>query len=313
MSNDEANMSSGPGSRSRALSPHVPLETVVMLVNPASGSVGPKAADEAMEIFESYGLNPSIRLFEPGRFDEIIDQALADKPDVIVVLAGDGTAGTIASRAGADGPVIAPLPGGTMNMLPKALYHTVDWKHALHDTLSQGRLQKVAGGEIDGHRFYCAAILGSPALWAPAREAMRGGRLNLAWRYAQRALSRSFSGHIRFAADGSRERRAICLTLISPVISEAVDESDGLETAILNPADAGEAVRLAAHAVLDDWRRDPSVATHPARRISLRSRSRIPAALDGEIVNLGRRAEVRYIPQAFRALVPPPPITKPEG
>ena len=28
--------------------------------------------------------------------------------------------------------MIAPLPGGTMNMLPKALYGTADWKLALN-------------------------------------------------------------------------------------------------------------------------------------------------------------------------------------
>ncbi len=112
---------------------------------------------------------------------------------MLLVLAGDGTAGTIASRAGPDGPLVAPLPGGTMNMLPKALYGTGDWQAALRTALSEGAPQYVAGGEVQGHVFYCAAILGSPALWAPAREAVREGRFAQAWTYARRALKRSFS------------------------------------------------------------------------------------------------------------------------
>ena len=36
-------------------------------------------------------------------------------------------------------------------------------------------MRPVAGGEVDGRPFYVAAILGSPALWGPAREAIREG------------------------------------------------------------------------------------------------------------------------------------------
>lgn len=295
---------SEPAPQTPALSPHVRLQSVVLLVNPMSGSVGPSALDEATEIIASYGLKPSVRRLDRGQFDETIDQAMAEKPDVILVLAGDGTVGTVAARAGADGPLIAPLPGGTMNMLPKAIYRTADWKQALRQTLEQGQPQPVAGGLINGHAFYCAAILGPSALWAPAREALRGGRMNLAWRYAQRALRRAFTGQIRFAMEHQRERRATNLLVISPVISRQVEAHEGLEVAVVNPADAAEAMRLAAHAVFDDWRHDPSVDTRPTRRLTLRSRSLVPAILDGETVNVGRAAEVRFVPCAFRALAP---------
>jgi diacylglycerol kinase family enzyme len=51
----------------------------------------------------------------------VIDSA----PDAVLVLAGDGTARAAAEMAGPDGPLIAPLPGGTMNMLPRASMATV--------------------------------------------------------------------------------------------------------------------------------------------------------------------------------------------
>lgn len=305
----EAETDSGPDADIRALSPHVPIRSVALLVNPLSGSVGPNALDEATALVQSFGLTPQVYRLDQGQFDDTISQALAGKPDVVLVLAGDGTAGTIASRAGPDGPLIAPLPGGTMNMLPKALYHTLDWKLALQRTLEGGRPRAVAGGEINGHAFYCAAILGASALWAPAREAVRGGRLTLAWRYAVRALKRAFSGQIRFGLDGKRERRASNLVIISPTISLKVEE--GLEVAAVNPADAAEALRLAAHAMFDDWRHDPAVDSRATRNVSLRSRVRIPAVLDGETVSLGRAAQVRYLPCAFRALVPDPSEPEP--
>ena len=216
----------------------------------------------------------------------------------------------MASRAGPDGPLVAPLPGGTMNMLPKALYGSADWKTALKVALEEGAPHSVAGGEVsDGdtsRAFFCAAIFGSPALWAPAREAIRVGKLGLAWAYARRALKRAFTGRMQFALDGQRPRRAEALVLISPMISRAMDEDTGLEAAAMNPADAAQAFRLAAHFGLDDWRQDPAVTTRATRRVQLRARSRIPAVIDGEPMLLRHEARVRFIAEAFRALAPIP-------
>ena len=296
------------------LTSHISLKRIVMLVNPLSGSVGPKAAEEAQSLLDGYACETSVITLEPGQFDDQVQAAFASRPDVLFVLAGDGTAGTIASRAGPDGPLVAPLPGGTMNMLPKALYGTTDWKAALKIALEQGAPQVVAGGEISDGRttqaFYCAAIFGSPALWAPAREAIRMGKLGLAWAYGRRALKRAFSGQMRFSLDGGLPRRAEALVLISPMISRAMEENSGLEAAVMNPADAGQAFRLAAHAVLDDWRQDPAVTTRATQLIAMRARSRIPAVVDGEPMLLRHEARVRFIRQAFRALAPTPPAAE---
>ncbi len=296
------------------LTRHAPLRRVIMLVNPLSGGVGQGAAEEAAAILGRYACEASVVSLEPGQFDAQIEAALEARPDVLFVLAGDGTAGTIASRVGPSGPLVAPLPGGTMNMLPRALYGTADWKAALKVALEQGAPQQVAGGEVsDGdtvRAFYCAAIFGSPALWAPAREAMRVGKLGLAWAYARRALKRAFTGQMRFVLDDRPARRAEALVLISPMISRAMEEDTGLEAAAMNPADAVQAFRLAAHAVLDDWRQDPAVTTHATRRVELRARSRIPAVIDGEPMLLHHTARVRFLPHAFRALAPLPPAAE---
>lgn len=292
------------------LTRHAPLRRVTMLVNPLAGGVGPGAAGEAGAILDRYACEASVVTLEAGRFDDQIAAALEARPDVLFVLAGDGTAGRIASRAGPDGPLVAPLPGGTMNMLPRALYGTGDWKAALKVALEEGAPQGVSGGEVsDGEftrTFYCAAIFGSPALWAPAREAIRVGKPSLAWAYARRALKRAFTGQMRFALDGRPPQRAEALVLISPMISRAMEEDTGLEAAAMNPADAGEVFRLAAHAVLDDWRQDPAVTTRATQRVDMRARSRIPAVIDGEPVLLRHRARVRFIRRAFQALAPIP-------
>lgn len=290
-----------------ALTPHAQIRHAVMLVNPLSGSVGPRAAGEAEALLGQYDLRAEVVSFEGGNFNQIIADAFAAKPDVIFVLAGDGTARSVASKAKPDGPMIAPLPGGTMNMLPKALYGTADWKLALKRALEEGEPQAVSGGEVQGEYFYCAAILGSPALWAPAREAMRTGKIKLAWQYGRRALKRAFSGRLRFALDGGEKRRTEALVLISPMISKAMEDPIGLEAAAMDPSDATQAFRLAATALFSDWRHDPAVSTRPAKRIEVRARSKIPAVIDGEPLLLKPEAVIRFVPKAFKALAPKPP------
>lgn len=299
-----------PASEARVLTSHVEIRRVVVLVNPLSGSTGPRAAAEAEAIMADYPCEAEIVSLEGSRMDAQIDEALASNPDVLFVLAGDGTARSVASRAGPKGPLIAPLPGGTMNMLPKALYGTADWKIALRAALENGSPQCVSGGVVEGEYFYCAAILGSPALWAPAREAMRTGKVSLAWAYARRAFKRAFSGRLRFSLDGGDKSKTEALVLISPMISRALDEPVGLEAAAMDPSDTGQAFRLAATALFSDWRQDASVTTRPAKKIDVWARSKIPAVIDGEPTLLPHETKIVFIAKAFQALAPEPPAAE---
>jgi diacylglycerol kinase family enzyme len=292
------------GARALEPAPEIASRRVEILVNPTSGGVGPKAAGECERLLETMGLSANIFEAKPPNVASAIASALEGKPDVLVILAGDGTARTAAALAGPHGTMIAPLPGGTMNLLPQALYGSVDWRKALSLALTQGVRRPVAGGLVGERPFYVAAILGSPALWAPAREAMRTGKLRLAYLYARRAARRAFSRRLRFRLDGQVEA-AEALTILSPLISKAMHEPTGLEVARLNLKDAGEAFRLAATALFSDWRTDPAVETASALTVSVWARNEIPAILDGEPIELGRELEIRFLPQAFTALAPP--------
>lgn len=283
------------------------LGRIEVIVNPRSGSVGATAPDELRRELETRGIDARMHICGEQDFDQMLDEVFGAQPDLVIVLAGDGTVRAVASRAGADGPLIAPLPGGTMNMLPKAVYGTADWKAALADALEGGQPVGIPGGKVGDEPFYCAAILGSPALWAPAREALREGKLGLGWARARRALRRAFSGRIRFRLDRGPLQRAQALVLITPLISTALTRQDGLEAAVMTTADAREAFRLAATAVFSDWRNDPSVETRVVKRANAWARSRIPAILDGETVRLSSDAQVTFQQVAFRALAPAAP------
>ncbi len=287
----------------------VRVRRVEVVVNPLSGSAGPDAPATAERILAEAGVAGRVRVPGERGLEACLRDALDAGPDLLAIVAGDGTARTGAELAGPDGPLVAPLAGGTMNMLPHALYGSDrDWQAALADILADGLEKPVAGGEVEGRRFYVAAILGSPALWAQAREAAREGDAKRALLRARRALQRAFTGRLRYSLDGSARRKTEALVLMTPLISKVMDEEEPrLEAAALDPSGALEVLRLGVHFAQGDWRADPAVAAGRCRTGRAWAGSRIPAVLDGEPARLDPTADFRFLPTAFRALVPCPP------
>jgi diacylglycerol kinase family enzyme len=282
------------------------IRRVEAVVNPASGSVGPEAAGQMEEMLAAAGLQARIVAPEPSDLTGALRRAVDAGPDLLVVLAGDGTARAAAELCGGEGPLLAPLPGGTMNMLPHALYGDRAWPEALTAALTEGEPREVGGGEVDGRFFLVAAILGSPALWAPAREAARDRRLKLAIMRARRAMARAFTGRLRYALDSGGRGKAEAMVFMCPLASKAMrDEEQALEAACVSPTGAGDALRLGLHAALGDWRRDPAVEIEHCRQARIWSSGHIPAVLDGEPARLASVAEVRFRPLAVRVLAPP--------
>ncbi|VFU09540.1 Diacylglycerol kinase catalytic region [Methylocella tundrae] len=279
---------------------------IAVVVNTAGGGVGPDAAAEMEAILAHSGAEIHLASVEPKDIDAAVRAAVETLPDLLVTLAGDGTARLAAELCGPDGPLLAPLPGGTMNMLPHALYGERDWREALASALSTGLARPYPGGTVGGRPFYVAAILGAPALWAPAREAVRYGNLKRAFLYAQRALARAFTGRLSFELDQGPRVKAEALMLISPLISELCPDHSALEAIALDPHHALEACRIGVNALLGDFRSDPAVSAQFCQSGRALSRRAIPCLLDGELHRLDREVEFKFLPRAFRALVPAP-------
>ena len=285
----------------------VTIRRVRAVVNPASGSVGAQAASELEALFAEFGLDHRVVTLAPRRAERGVRAALDAGPDLVVVLGGDGTARLAAEMCGAGGPLVAPLSGGTMNMLGRALYGETPWREALRGALEAGHARWVSGGEVAGRAFFCGAVLGAPALLAPAREAIRARALRRAWRRAVLAQRKALVSRLAYELDGETGQ-GVALSLRCPSVLADPDAPDGaLQAAVLDPpdADAGvkAAVRLALRNFLGDWRDDPN-ATTPCVRGRAWARSTIPIMLDGEIFRLGRTVDFGFRHHAFRALAP---------
>ena len=281
------------------------VKTVQAVINLASGSVQPGAAEEAQAIFDRYQVEAQVCASTVGDLEACLQAALAKSPDLLVVLAGDGTARRAAELCGPEGPLLAPLAGGTMNMLPHAIYGARPWQEALEDILAQGVERPLAGGRIGEHLFLVAAILGAPALWAPAREAIREGRAGVALQRARTAWRRAFSRRLRYVIGEGERAKGEAVIFMCPTASRALaDEAQALEAAGLDLHGALEAFRLGLRAAMGDWRDDPAVDLGLCRQARVWAAHGIPALLDGESVELGALAEIEFVPHVARILAP---------
>lgn len=279
---------------------------VEVVANLASGGVGPDAPQEIEKIFADHGMRAHVCAPETHDLTNCLRAAVDSAPDLLVILAGDGTARHAAELCGPKGPLMMPLPGGTMNMLPKTLYGQRSWQDALSAALAEGEERRLDGGEVEGRLFLVAAVLGSPALWGPAREAARYGEPVLALARARRALRRAFSGRLRYAIDGGEREKAEALVFMRPSASRALpNDAAALEAAALDVKGAGDVFRLGLHALVGDWRNDPAVTAKACRRARIWAAGGIPALLDGELVRLRNSAAVAYRADVVRALALP--------
>lgn len=282
------------------------ISRIEVVINTASGGATPAAAEEMRAILDERGLSANIQVAGGADVAELLQAAIDARPDLLIVLAGDGTARSAAELAGPDGPLLAPLAGGTMNMLPHAVYGAVPWPEALAEVLDRGVEKRIGGGRIDGRSFLVAAIVGAPALWAPAREAVREGKLGLAMARVRRAWGRAFSGRLRYSIDGGLRGKAEALAFLCPLASKALDDREqALEAAVIDARNVAEAARIGFNALIDDWRKDPAVKALACREARIWAAGRVPGALDGEPVWLPAKASVDWRPNVARLLAPP--------
>jgi len=282
------------------------VRTVEVVANVASGSVGKDGPAEIARILADFGLAAHVRAPETHELSASLRKAVDAAPDLLIVLAGDGTARAAAELCGPDGPVIAPLPGGTMNMLPHAIYGVRPWQAALTIALQQGYERPIGGGVVEGHSFLVAGIFGPPALWAPAREAVRYGKPRLAWLRARRALRRTFHGRLRYSLDGGPREKAEAMVVMCPLASRALsNDMQALEAAAVDVEGVADLLSLGFHAVTGDWRESPGVAAQPCQVARIWGAKGVPALLDGESVQLKSLAEARYTANVARILAIP--------
>jgi diacylglycerol kinase family enzyme len=276
-----------------------------ILLNTSSGGYDAKAEDDLEASLVAAGLK-SVRTWcgPGGSVDTALREVARSELDVLIVLGGDGTIRAAAEACGVGGPLLMPLPGGTMNRLSKAVYGARPWRQALRDTLATPVVQLVHGGSVSGHLFCVSAIFGGPTRMAEAREAMREHNLAKAIEKGMTALRRARSTdlHYRF---GAQEGVAEVVAVRCPLISRRLDpEEVVLEAIAIKLEGPADAIGLVLSAAFRDWRDDPTFTRAKLGSIDISSEQAIPALVDGEPFTLGELVHVDVVLDAFKALRP---------
>jgi diacylglycerol kinase family enzyme len=279
---------------------------VGVIINTSSGSYDSESEQKMLSILTGAGVvEPKVWCGEAKEMERFFAEAAGQKLEVLVVLGGDGTIRTAAEACAEKGSYLIPLPGGTMNMLPRALYGNVSWEEALKETLTAPSTRVLSGGRVSNKRFFIAAIVGAPALWTQPRESMREGNIADAIKKGSIAFRRMFEAKVQYLISGGAKGETEGVVLICPLISEEMSDSEqALEAATIDVESAAEVIGLATTAAFGKWRDDKNILLTKTKRVNVQSSKEIPATLDGEQVNLGRSAEIDFVSKALTVLVP---------
>ena len=242
---------------------------------------------------------------DTDQMERSFTEATRRKLEVLVVLGGDGTIRTAAERCGAERSYLIPLPGGTMNMLARALYGALSWEDALEKTLAAPSPKVLSGGCVADKQFFIAAIVGGPTLWTEARESIRERDIGDAIEKGTAAFRNMFETKVWYFISGEKKGEAEAVAVICPLISEEMSDSEqALEAAAIEVENVAEVISLLTVAAFGKWRDNRNIVLTKTNQVRVQSSKDIPAILDGEKVNLGRRAEINFVSKAVTVLVP---------
>ena len=285
---------------------HLSELKVGVIINASSGGYDLECEHKMVDILKGAGIvEPKVWCAEAKEMERSFAEAAGQKLEVLIVLGGDGTIRTAAEACAEKGSYLIPLPGGTMNMLPQALYRDVAWEESLKNTLAAPSLKVLSGGRVAGKQFFIAAIVGAPTLWTEARESIRERDIGDAIEKGTAAFRNMFETKVRYFISGKKKGEAEAVAVICPLISEEMSDSEqALEAAAIEVETVAEAISLLTVAAFGKWRDNRNIVLTKTNQVRVQSSKDIPGILDGEKVNLGRSAEINFVSKAVTVLVP---------
>jgi diacylglycerol kinase family enzyme len=236
--------------------------------------------------------------------------------DAVVVAGGDGTVACAAQELAGGVLPLGILPFGTMNLLAKDLRLPIGDLAAGLRVVADGRVRSIDVGEVNGHVFLCASMLGLPVRLGRYREEARGS--GLTWlRMAAAALALLVRGApVKGTLEiGGVAKRLRAMTLTVSV--NTMDEASGLAFArtsldggelgvyTVRPRGLAGTLGLALRLARGQWRQDRAIRERRAEAVTVGGRTRALKVMnDGEIFLLQLPLHYGIRPGALRVLAP---------
>jgi len=277
-----------------------PGASALVFFNEKAGSVTAADREKLVEALATCDIG-QIALIDAEKISRRLF-ARAKDFDVIIVLGGDGTARAAAEVAPRDGPPLILLPGGTLNILPRALYGERAWPEALAAALERGLVKRLPVGRANDEPFYVAALFGGTTQLVHVREAVREGKPLTAWRRLRIALKRSFTHTLRARIGKQRMKSIEAIGVLLPSFSGGIEAED-LEWVRLDAHHVLDLARVGIRALTAGWRNDPAIEIARTKTGDIdASLGYIHATLDGEPRRFYSRVHIKYDARGPRVL-----------
>jgi YegS/Rv2252/BmrU family lipid kinase len=294
------------------------IRRALLIANPASRR-GRFLSEVACRELTRRGIAVDVAFTErPGHAGEIAGDR-ASAYDVVFTLGGDGTVMEVAGALAGTGLPIAVLPGGTGNLIARALGIPFRVERAIA-ALTKGSESLIDLGRLDsGRRFAIAAGVGIDSIMIAETPSWLKRRLGvLAYtimgsRAALRAVVKREFFHARLTVDGivhERQAAAVMIANFGAVLGERIilgpdiRTDDGfLDGCIFSPRSMFDAFRIMWRLLRHDFRSDPCVLYCRGRDIRVETTPHLPAQADGELLGMTPFHAV-VEPLAARLLVP---------
>mgnify|MGYP001810175130 CR=1 FL=1 len=288
---------------------------IAVVANARAGSVARLGEDRIRQLVAAGSASCTLTWSEPEQLEEALDLAFSSGAAAVAVIGGDGTIRSAAKRSLQSGVPIAPLPGGTLNILPKLALGHADLEAAIEE-MPRWIVRDMDVGVIGGEPFFLTAACGFAGALARMREAWRPPRTWSAVSKATVACLQGFGpslrGGVRYQLGGDIWRNAHTLVLAVGSVERVVradlyqDKSHVTLQAWALAAQTPLQLLRTAWQATGNWRDAAGLDVGRAEVIGLRLGNKRPlVVLDGEPVRLSRASEARLMPGALKVLGPP--------
>jgi diacylglycerol kinase family enzyme len=283
---------------------------VVAVVNPRAGSVPADAKRLLTGKLDALGYTVDdvidLDLDDPRRQFEAIGQR---KPGLVVVWGGDGTHRTALNVLGGGNGDILLLPGGTKNLLSRSLHGGRRWDAVLEAAASSPLRRGLPAGRVGEQHFFCALVVGSPALFAEAREDLRAG--DLAGAIGDLGEAFKASAELRLAGSSSAGPRSEAAPLPASnaigVLVGPLSKDGQMQVAALPFTEETAQLSVLWATIQSSWSELSGVELRDAAWVTVSaSGSRLPAIADGEPIEVGNHLEAVYVENAATCIATAP-------
>jgi diacylglycerol kinase family enzyme len=275
-------------------------------------------AAQASAVFAAAGHALEARVIAGDDLIGVLAQVVADgRVEGLLVGGGDGTISAAADACFHSGKPLAVLPAGTMNLFARSLGVPLDLGEALA-ALASGTVRQVDIATANDRPFVHQFAVGIHTRLVRMREQLvyrsRMGKIIASGRAILRAVSQPpvFLADIE-TARGRERRSATGISVTNNPIGEGhvpfADRLDGgvLGVYLLRPLPPLALARFCIDVVVGHWKHTPEVSERAVSSVILsfpRRKRGAHALIDGELIDLPERVDLRIHPGALAVVAP---------